>query len=163
VIARAIFGGGAVSAILIFAMYRFHGPSRAIFLLDILLLVLLVSASRLSFRLFRLWLVGSSAPRLDAKPILIYGAGDGGEVLVRELLNNTDHAYAPVGFIDDDDTKAGRLMHGVRIFGSHELDDLVRTHGVNEVLISSTKVPESKLNSIRHMGISLKKMSIRIE
>jgi UDP-GlcNAc:undecaprenyl-phosphate/decaprenyl-phosphate GlcNAc-1-phosphate transferase len=94
---------------------------------------------------------------------LIYGAGDGGEVLVRELLNNTDHAYAPVGFIDDDDTKAGRLMHGVRIFGSHELNDLVRAHGVNEVLISSTKVPESKLNSIRHMGISLKKMSIRIE
>jgi UDP-GlcNAc:undecaprenyl-phosphate GlcNAc-1-phosphate transferase len=163
VIARAILGGGAVSAIVVFAMYRLHGPSRAVFLLDILLLVLLVSASRLSFRLFRQWLVGNGAARPDARPVVIYGAGDGGEVLIRELLNNADHAYAPVGFIDDDAAKAGRLMHGVRIFNSHQLNDLVRAHGVHEVLISSLKVPESKLDHIRRMGINLKKMSIRIE
>ena len=163
VIVRAILGGGAVSAIVVFVMYRFHGPSRAVFLLDILLLVLLVSASRLSFRLFRQWLVGSAVTRPDAKPVLIYGAGDGGEMLIRELLNNTDHAYAPVGFIDDDAAKAGRLMHGVRIFSSKQLNDLIRAHGVREVLISSLKVPESKLDHIRHLGISLKKMSIRIE
>jgi UDP-GlcNAc:undecaprenyl-phosphate GlcNAc-1-phosphate transferase len=163
VIARAILGGSAVSALVVFAMYRFHGPSRAVFLLDILLLVLLLSASRLSFRLFKQWLVGNAVARPDARPVLIYGAGDGGEVLIRELLNNADHAYAPVGFIDDDATKAGRLMHGVRIFNSHQLNDLVRAHGVHEVLISSLKVPESKLDHIRRMGISLKKMSIRIE
>src|SRR5436853_1250935 len=163
VIARAILGGGAVSAIVIFAMYRLHGPSRAVFLLDILLLVLLVSACRLSSRLFRQWLVGNTAARPDAKPVLMYGASEGGWVISRDMLNNADHAYAPVGFIDDDAMKAGRLMHGVRIFSSHQLNDLVRAHGVHEVLISSLKVPESKLNHIRRMGISLKKMSIRIE
>jgi len=161
--ARAILGGGAVSAIVVFAMYRLQGPSRAVFMLDILLLALLLSASRLSFRLFRQWLVGNVVARHDAKPVLIYGAGDGGEVLIRELLNNADHPYAPVGFIDDDAMKAGRLMHGVRIFSSHQLKDLIHAHGVSEVLISSLKVPESKLDHIRRMGIGLKKMSIRIE
>jgi UDP-GlcNAc:undecaprenyl-phosphate/decaprenyl-phosphate GlcNAc-1-phosphate transferase len=161
--ARGIVGGGLLSAAVVFVLYDFHGPSRAVFLLDVLLLVVLVSASRLAFRLFRQGLVGSGVARPDARPVLIYGAGAGGELLFRELLNNNAHAYAPVGFIDDDATKAGRLLHGVRIFGSHQLNEVVRTHGVREVLISSLKVPENQLDSIRRLGLDLKKMSIRIE
>lgn len=161
--ARAIVGGGLLSAAVVLIIYDFHGPSRAVFLLDALLLVVLVSASRLAFRLFRQSLVGSNVARPDARPVLIYGAGAGGELLIRELLNNGEHAYAPVGFIDDDATKAGRLLHGVRIFGSHQLNDVARAHGVREVLISSLKVPDNKLDSIRRLGLGLKKMSIRIE
>src|SRR5689334_5476801 len=115
--ARAVAGGGLLSAAVVFLMYDFRGPSRAVFLLDVLLLVVLLSASRLLFRLFRQSLVGSIAARPDARPVLIYGAGAGGELLMRELLNNAQYAYSPVGFIDDDAAKAGRLLHGVRIFG----------------------------------------------
>ena len=161
--ARAITGGGLLSAAVVLLMYDFHGPSRAVFLLDILLLVVLLSASRLSFRLFRQGLIGSGVTRPDAKPVLIYGAGAGGELLMRELLNNAQYAYSPVGFIDDDAAKAGRLLHGVRIFGSHQLNEVAQAHGVREVLISSLKVPENKLDSIRSLGLGLKKMSIRIE
>ena len=39
----------------------------------------------------------------------------------------------------------------------------MQAHGVREVLISSLKVPENKLDSIRRLGLGLKKMSIRIE
>ncbi|MFL6216325.1 MAG: hypothetical protein ACJ74J_20750 [Blastocatellia bacterium] len=161
--ARAIAAGGVVSAAVVFFLYDFHGPSRAVFLLDVLLLVVLLSASRLSFRLFRQGLIGSGVARPDARPVLIYGAGDGGEMLIRELLNNGEYAYSPVGFIDDDAAKTGRLLHGVRIFGSHQLNEVVRAHGVREVLISSLKVPETRLDPIRRLGLGLKKMSIRIE
>jgi UDP-GlcNAc:undecaprenyl-phosphate GlcNAc-1-phosphate transferase len=161
--ARAIVGGGLLSAAVVLFIYDFHGPSRAVFLLNVLLLVVLVSASRLSFRLFRHGLIGNGVARPDARPVLIYGAGAGGELLIRELLNNGEHAYSPVGFIDDDAAKAGRLLHGVRIFGRHQLNEVVRAHGVREVLISSLKVPETKLDSIRRLGLGLKKMSIRIE
>lgn len=95
--------------------------------------------------------------------MLIYGAGEGGELLIREILNNPNHRYAPVGFIDDDGRKKGKLIHGYRIFDSTELPDLIRAYGIREVLISSFKVPEGKLEGLRRMGVGLKKLSIRIE
>ena len=162
-ISRAVTAGGAVSMLVVFIEYWFRGPSRAVALLNVLLLLVFVSASRLSFRLFRALIVGR--PKLDphATPVLIYGAGDGGELLIREILSNPDHRYAPVGFIDDDDRKAGKLIHGYRIFGSQHLPHLVRTYGVSEVLISTFKVPDAKLDYLRRLGVVLKKMSIRIE
>ena len=57
--------------------------------------------------------------------MLIYGAGDGGELLVRELQNNFQLGLTPVGFLDDDPQKHGRVIHGLRVFGSVErLGDL---------------------------------------
>jgi UDP-GlcNAc:undecaprenyl-phosphate GlcNAc-1-phosphate transferase len=162
-ISRAVIGGGAISMLVVFAEYWFRGPSRAVALLNVLLLLVFVSASRVAFRLFRALIVGHPKQDPDATPVLIYGAGDGGEVLIREILSNPDHRYAPVGFIDDDDRKTGKLMHGYRIFGSTQLPHLVRTYGVSEVLISTFKVPDAKLDCLRHLGVSLKKMSIRIE
>jgi UDP-GlcNAc:undecaprenyl-phosphate GlcNAc-1-phosphate transferase len=108
-------------------------------------------------------IVGRGALDPDAKPVLIYGAGDGGELLIREILNNPDHRYTPVGFIDDDGRKAGKKIHGYRIFDSNDLPNLIDAYGINEVLISSFKVPEARLDSLRRMGVALKKMSIRIE
>jgi len=94
---------------------------------------------------------------------LIYGAGEGGELLIREIMNNPDHRYAPIGFIDDDGRKAGKRMYGYRIFDSTELPNLIRAYGISEVLISSFKVPEAKLDRLRRMGVVLKKLSIRID
>ena len=108
-------------------------------------------------------IVGRRRSNPDATPVLIYGAGDGGELLIREILSNPEHRYAPVGFIDDDEGKAGKLIHGYRIFGSQHLPHLVRDYGVSEVLISTFKVPDAKLDYLRRMGVGLKKMSIRIE
>jgi FlaA1/EpsC-like NDP-sugar epimerase len=68
-----------------------------------------------------------------------------------------------VGFIDDDHRKAGRQLHGCRIFPPNKLQELVRLHGVSEVLVSSHKVPESVLEDLRGMGIVPRRLSIRIE
>ena len=163
IIARSVMAGALAGAMAVFLMYRFSGPSRAVLLLNGLLLLLLMSGSRLSFRVLREMIGGRANLHPDARPVLIYGAGDGGELLIREILNNPDHRYAPVGFIDDDERKAGKLIHGYRIFRSVQLPDLIRAHGISEVLISSLKVPESKLDTLRTLGVALRKMSIRIE
>jgi UDP-GlcNAc:undecaprenyl-phosphate GlcNAc-1-phosphate transferase len=94
---------------------------------------------------------------------LIYGAGDGGALLIREILNNPEHRYMPVGFIDDDERKTGKLIHGYRIFDCGELPRLVERLGVSEVVVSSGKVSEQKLDNIRDLGLGLRRMSIRIE
>ena len=163
IIARAVVAGATVSTIVIFLMYWFRGPSRAVALLDMLLLLVFVSVSRVSFLLLKALIVGRGALDPDAKPVLIYGAGDGGELLIREILNNPEHRYTPVGFIDDDGRKAGKKIHGYRIFDSNDLPSLIDAYGIDEVLISSFKVPEARLDSLRRMGVGLKKMSIRIE
>ena len=163
VIVKSVLAGTAAAALVVFVMYWFRGPSRAVFLLDILLLMSFIAASRLSFRIMRSLIVGRTQSRPDAVPVLIYGAGDAGALLVRELLNNPSHHYAPVGFIDDDNSKAGKLIHGYRIFGSGEVSQAVSSLGVSEVLISSAKVPDYKVDHLRRMGINPRKLSIRIE
>lgn len=163
VIVKSVLAGTAAAALVVFVMYWFRGPSRAVFLLDILLLMSFIAASRLSFRIMRSLIVGRTQSSPDAIPVLIYGAGDAGALLVRELLNNPSHHYAPVGFIDDDNNKTGKLIHGYRIFGSGEVSEAVNSLGVSEVLISSAKVPDCRVDDLRRMGISPRKLSIRFE
>jgi UDP-GlcNAc:undecaprenyl-phosphate GlcNAc-1-phosphate transferase len=163
VIGWSVFLGAAASTLSVFLLYKWSGPSRAVFMLNGLLLFLLLSASRLSFRLIRVLLTSQVPARPGARRILIYGAGDGGELLIREITNNQEHCYAPVGFIDDDVRKAGKLIHGYRIFNSDQLPDLIDKHGVSEVLVSSPKVSESKMNRIRGLGVQLKRMRIEFD
>jgi UDP-GlcNAc:undecaprenyl-phosphate GlcNAc-1-phosphate transferase len=163
-IAKSVFAGSAVSGVaVLFVIYNFQGPSRAVFILNGVLLLLFVGASRISFRLLAALIVGRRQASPGARPVLIYGAGDRGDMLVRELLNNPDYRYEPVGFIDDDAKKAGKLLRGYRIFSSDELPELINSHGVSEVLISSLKVPESKLDDLRNLGIGLKRLRIQLD
>jgi UDP-GlcNAc:undecaprenyl-phosphate GlcNAc-1-phosphate transferase len=141
VIARSVLAGTVVSWGITHVVHGFHGPLGAVFVLDALLLLVFVSASRVSFRLLRALVVSLAKARPDAMPVLIYGAGDHGELLIREILNNPDYHYVPVGFVDDDGRKAGYLIHGYRIFHSRELPGLIRTHHIGEVLISTDEVP----------------------
>src|SRR5262249_12526254 len=153
--------GGAASASIVMLIYWLHGPSRAVFLLDMLLLVVFIAASRLSFRFLKMLIESPSAPRPDARPVLIYGADDGGDLLCRLILTNPDHCYSPIGFIDDDRRKAGKLIRGYKIFNSGDLPDLMKEHGVRDVLVSSSTLPNGKLEYLRNMGACLKTMSIR--
>jgi len=163
VIAKSVGVGVAASAGVIFAMYGLAIPSKAVFMLDALLLIFLMGASRVSFRLLRTVIVGHAEVRPHARPVVIYGAGDGGELLLREILNNAELQFTPVGFVDDDGRKAGKLIHGFRIYQSREWEDLMRRHQVRDVLVSSSKVPDTRLDQLREMGFNLWRMSIRIE
>lgn len=163
VIAKSVFIGSALSGLTVLLLYWFQGPSRAVFILNGVLLLVVVGASRISFRLLAALIVGRRQAKPDAKPVLIYGAGDRGDILIRELLENPEYRYHPVGFIDDDVRKTGKLLRGYRIFSSDELPDLINLHGVNEVLISSLKVPESKLDDLRNLGVGLKRLRIHLD
>jgi UDP-GlcNAc:undecaprenyl-phosphate GlcNAc-1-phosphate transferase len=144
---------------------RFVGLSRAVFVLDWLLLIALVGASRASFRL-----LGEAlrAPRAGAKAVLVYGAGDGGELALRELRNNPALAREAVGFIDDDRTKAGRRIHGVPVLGPlDDLDALFRAHPVAEVVVASRKIPVERLDRLGATcaahGVVVVRASVRLE
>jgi UDP-GlcNAc:undecaprenyl-phosphate GlcNAc-1-phosphate transferase len=157
---------GTMAAVVVLVLTsRFEGFSRAVFIVDWLLLVLLIGGSRASFRLFGEML--RSRP-VGFERVLIYGAGDGGELTARELLNNPALRRIPVGFIDDNRNKHGAKIHGVPVLGGSErIATLLRKHKVNEVIVSSPKIEghglEEALTACERLEVPVRRAGLRLE
>ncbi|HXI62776.1 MAG TPA: hypothetical protein VNF70_08690, partial [Pyrinomonadaceae bacterium] len=78
--AKAVAAGSIVSMIIVLFKFRFQGFSRTVFLIDALVMLLLLAGSRIAFRFFRQVLPSGSAG--NGQRVLIYGAGDAGELLL---------------------------------------------------------------------------------
>src|SRR6266536_3486742 len=112
--AKAVALGSVVSLLILLFRFHFQGCSRTVFMIDGVVMLLLLSGSRMTFRFFRQMLPATKVK--DGRRIFIFGAGDAGELLLRDLLNNLDLRYAPVAFLDDDVRKQGKVIHGLRVF-----------------------------------------------
>ncbi len=100
--------------------------------------VLMLAGSRLFVRTLADWL---RRHPVDAERILIYGAGVGGELALREIRNNAGLAKRPVGFIDDDRLRRGMTIHGVPVLGGlSELERLVARHRIAAIVVSTGKI-----------------------
>lgn len=74
-------------------------------------------------------------------PALIYGAGSQGVSAVRELFQNPTSEFRPIGFIDDDPQKRGKLVSDLPVFGTEgELEAILRTHAVRALFIADETV-----------------------
>src|SRR5712691_4802759 len=145
--AKAVAAGSVVSMVIVLFKFRFQGFSRAVFVIDALMMLMLLAGSRMAFRFFRQILPSGSAS--NSRRVLIYGAGDAGELLLRELLNNRELSYAPVGFIDDDPKKQGKVIHGFPVFGGNGLlDKIVSEHEIEQLLISTPRLSAERLAEI---------------
>jgi UDP-GlcNAc:undecaprenyl-phosphate/decaprenyl-phosphate GlcNAc-1-phosphate transferase len=141
---------GTVSSILaLLYLYRFVGYSRTVFIVDAMALVILLTASRYSFRL-----VGdlSNKRRPGTYRVAIYGAGEGGVMLVRELRRNPRYEYVVVGFIDDDNSKAGKRLAGLPVFGGVDrLPRLIAERALDLVIISTDKLEPARLARLQQI------------
>jgi len=117
----------------------FASVPRSVLAIDFSFCLIGISGVRLSNRLVALiWErggrgVGSSS----AKRALIVGAGDAGTSLARNLLEEEWSTYTPVGFLDDDRSKWGLIIHGVRVIGGRrQLRNAVESLDAEAVLIA---------------------------
>jgi FlaA1/EpsC-like NDP-sugar epimerase len=79
---------------------------------------------------------GSSRPRQGVRT-LVFGAGDGGEQLIRSMLTDSSSPYLPVGMLDDDPGKRHLRLSGVRMLGTrHDLERVAKQTGA-EVLVAA--------------------------
>jgi len=166
VFAKAVILSSIASVIIILFTFRFEGFSRAVFVIDGVLMVFFLAGSRMAFRLFRQVLPAMGNP--NGRRVLIYGAGDGGELLLRELLNNRELALSPIGFLDDDPSKSGKLIHGFRVFGGNgDLGSVCDQQQVDEVVISSLKMTDARIDEVvrccAEREIVVKRMRITME
>ena len=163
---KGVVLGSVLSVIAILLLFRFQNFSRAVFVVDCLILLFAIVASRMAFRLIREMLPSSAAA--DGKRVLIYGAGDGGELVLRELRNNAEWNYRPVAFIDDDPLKQDKVINGLTVFDANgALPAICREKQIEEILISTRKISRETLlrvkEACRDTDISLKRAYIKIE
>ena len=166
VFAKAVILSSIASVIIILFTFRFEGFSRAVFVIDAVLMFFFLAGSRMAFRLFRQVLPANGGR--NGRRVLIYGAGDGGELLLRELLNNRELALSPIGFLDDDPSKSGKLIHGFRVFGGNgDLGSVCDQQRVDEVVISSLKMTDERVEEVvrccAQREIVVKRMRITME
>jgi UDP-GlcNAc:undecaprenyl-phosphate/decaprenyl-phosphate GlcNAc-1-phosphate transferase len=145
--ARATVVSSVAMVLVIVFAFRFDGFSRTVFALDAVLLMMILTASRFVFRILRRVF---PTPHAEASSrVLIYGAGDGGELIYRELRNNQALNAMPVAFVDDDPAKSGRLIHGLRVYAAATpLIEICRKLHIDQVMISTTKLTSDRLTNI---------------
>jgi FlaA1/EpsC-like NDP-sugar epimerase len=133
--------GVVAASILVYSVFYFlpyhdlHMP-RGIAVLDMLLLLAFVATSRM---LARTVMERPSPGSLVArgKEVIVVGAGDAGQLVLRELLRNRALGYTPIGLVDDDPRKRNMRLHGVRVLGtSADLPRLLRENRPDELLIA---------------------------
>src|SRR6266404_921088 len=166
VFAKAVLLSSVASLLAVLFAFRFEGFSRTVFALDGVVMFLFLAGSRMAFRLFRQILPSGNGR--TGRRVLIYGAGDGGELLLRELLNNRSLKLAPIGFLDDDPAKNGKVIHGLRVFGGNgDLGQVCEQQQVDEVVISSSKMAEGRIEEVvrccAERQITVRRMKIMME
>ena len=166
VFVKAIAVSSVASVLMVLFVFRFEGFSRTVFAIDAVLMFLFLAGSRMAFRLFRQVLpaVGTR----NGRRVLIYGAGDGGELLLRELRNNRELNLSPIGFLDDDPSKSGKVIHGLRVFGGNgDLASVCAQHEIDEIVISSLKMTGERIQEVvdacQERQIAVRRMRITIE
>ncbi len=158
--------GSVLSVLALLLLYRFEFFSRSVFIVDGLLLLFALAGSRMAFRVFRQLLPAANVG--DGCKVLIYGAGDGGELVLRELKNNPDWNYAPIGFVDDDPLKVGKVIHGLKVYGGNgSLKTICRDKEVEEILLSVRNVSPARLKVVKEickeLDVSLKRAFLKVE
>jgi FlaA1/EpsC-like NDP-sugar epimerase len=104
-----------------------------------LFLIAMMSTSRMAMRSFKEWsLYGRGGEQ--GTPVVVMGAGDAAVGLVKELSRS--HEWRVVGFLDDDEKKRGRLLHGVRVLGPlEELPRFAQRLNVRHAIVAMPSVP----------------------
>src|SRR4051794_1232477 len=110
--------------------------------LYVLLMLTLVRGARFIARTVYERPLRGFRPRSDARGLLIVGAGDGGRLVLREILRNPELRLKPVGFVDDDPTKRRLRIDGVRVLGTtSELARILDEAEPDEVTIAIPSAP----------------------
>ena len=138
--------GTAVSELILLYMFRSQNYSRTVLIIYAIIVVLMITGSRASFRVISEAL---QRRRQTGRRILIYGAGDGGAMTVRELLNDPDAGVRIVGFIDDDPRKRRMRVRGYPVLGPYDtLSHLVASGSVDAVVVSFRAIDGARLREL---------------
>ena len=162
--ARGILLGTVASVLVLLYLYRFEGYSRGVFIIYAMTLGLLMVGSRTSFRILA-DVARRHGPSADVA--VVYGAGDGGALLVREVRNNPRYQFRVAAFIDDSPAKLHRRVLGVPVVGAYtDFSASVDRYEPGVIIISTDKIPATRVAEIQSFctarGLQLLRLDFRL-
>jgi UDP-GlcNAc:undecaprenyl-phosphate GlcNAc-1-phosphate transferase len=164
VIGRAVALGTLITVGSLVYIFRFADYSRSVFAIYAMVLMLLASGSRASFRLMGEFV----RRRRTGDRVVIYGAGGGGAMAVREVVDSDRSSVRLLGFVDDDpDTHRARVQ-GYPVLGGYDtLVALVERGAVEQVIISTPMVDRARLAELEALcaaqGVRVFRLNVRLE
>src|SRR6266851_911229 len=164
---RLCFGvlGATLVAFMVESTFASASTSISVFVIYALVKVAFSIGSRGSYQILD---ASHRRARAEGAPALIYGAGRKGASALRELLADFAAPLRPVGFIDDDLGKSGKVINGVPVVGSgRTLEKAIRRFAAGAVVIAADALPASRVAQIgelcERMGIALLRMEISFD
>ncbi len=145
-LSRAILIGFAIITATLFLLRDdtiFTGFPRSIIFITGFLVLLTTGAFRISKRIY---LNGIRKEIAGKERVLIFGAGNAGEQLVRSILRIPESNYFPIGFVDDDPLKQGMTIHGVKVLGKRaDITKIVMKHDCDVLIIALPSAPQDAI------------------
>ena len=134
------------------------GLPRSVYVMDLLGSIVIVGGVRFSIRAIReLAVQAAGATSGGRKKLIVVGAGDAGEMLMREITRTHSAKYEPVGFVDDSRMKLGERIHGVPVLGEiSSIGRLVESLGVEEVILAIPSLSGKDMRRIVDMCATTK-------
>ncbi len=121
--------------------------SHGVLVLDFLATVFLVCTARLGFRIYREELRPISAG--GAKRVLIVGAGNAAETIIREIHRMRVESYRVVGLVDDDPAKKNMMIHGVPVLGqTKDIRQICEEEDIEEIIIAMPSASQKQLQRV---------------
>ena len=143
---------GATASTLAFAVVVYvlgpHGFPRSILAIDWLASIMAVGGLRFGIRAIR-EIVPRASTDDARRRVLVVGAGDTGETLVRELVRLHARKYQVIGFLDDSPAKVGQRIHDIPVIGAVELAaEIVEREKIDEVVIAIPSATSKEMRRI---------------
>ncbi|MBW2081300.1 MAG: polysaccharide biosynthesis protein [Deltaproteobacteria bacterium] len=152
---KAVVAGTGTVIIVILMANRFEGYARSVYILDGILSLFFLGGVRLAIRCVPIrfsllkWRKRSGQDAAKRRRVLVAGAGDAGEDILREVQKNGALSIHVVGLVDDDRGKWGCSLHGRPVLGAiDDLPDIAECHQVDEVIIA---MPSASGQAIRRV------------
>ena len=141
-------------------VFHLHGFPRSVFLIDWFVIMVFLGGSRFFYRIFKEIYITPKHAEARRK-VLIIGAGDVGEMILRSIKQEKEIPYEVIGFLDDDHEKNGLHIHGVEVLGkTSDLEPVIKKMGVKEVIIAIQNISGKKIREITEqcqtIGVSCK-------
>lgn len=150
-----------VATMIIVSLLTGSSPFFRLYFITWMMHLILIGGSRLFWRVYRKYVIGKNYKK---KPTLIVGAGQGGSMLIRQMLRSTDMKMEPVLAVDDDKNKQKiAITEGVKVQGYiKDIPELVKKFGIKKIIIAIPTLNAKRLKEINDIcnidGIELFKM-----
>ncbi len=145
IVRATVVGTISIAFILLIVTNRLEAFPRLVFILYALVSVLLMTGSRLLYRLYK----DRHFTTRSGRKVVIFGAGAAGEQLLRDLTRNYPNRYDIVAFLDDDTKKIGRQIHRIPVVASPDvLQDLIYRWDIDLVLIAVPSANEKQMQRL---------------